>query len=112
MRRSVTENVVPLYKEGGRGAIGYLIKVVLTGYGYTFVAKGVEAWNADRLAQETRIYERMWRLQGILCCCRSKGTGGAAMARPRCTPSQPVSGANCSMAAASGARGGPSNSAC
>ncbi len=66
MRRRVTENCVSLYRDGGRGAVGYLIKVALTGYGYTFVAKGVEAWNAGRLAHETRIYRRLWRLQGTL----------------------------------------------
>ncbi|KAL1896470.1 hypothetical protein Cpir12675_002759 [Ceratocystis pirilliformis] len=59
-------NCTLLYNEGLYGAIGCLFKLSLNGYGYTFVAKGVESDNACRLRRETQIYKRLYRQQGVL----------------------------------------------
>lgn len=55
-----------LDKEGLVGAVGYLLKITVNGYGYTFVAKAVESFNAHRLRKETRIYVSFYRQQGVL----------------------------------------------
>lgn len=60
------DNCRLLDKEGLVGAIGCLMKITVHGYGYTFVAKAVEPWNARRLRKETRIYGRLYRQQGVL----------------------------------------------
>ncbi|KKF94405.1 hypothetical protein CFO_g3246 [Ceratocystis platani] len=59
-------NCTLLYNEGLYGAIGCLFKLSLNGYGYTFVAKGVESENAYRLRRETQIYKHLYRQQGVL----------------------------------------------
>ena len=51
---------------GFSGAVGYLFKITLTGYGYTFVAKGVESRHSKRLVRESRVYEDLKDLQGQL----------------------------------------------
>ncbi|KAI5864090.1 hypothetical protein GGS23DRAFT_604454 [Durotheca rogersii] len=51
---------------GLSGAIGYLFKITLTCYGYTFVAKGVQSFHSHKLARETAIYERLADVQGSL----------------------------------------------
>ncbi|KAF4119375.1 hypothetical protein GMORB2_4894 [Geosmithia morbida] len=47
------------------GAIGCLFKITATGYGYTFVSKGVESFNSYRLLREVRVYERLAEQQGV-----------------------------------------------
>ncbi|PHH52505.1 hypothetical protein CFIMG_002911RAa [Ceratocystis fimbriata CBS 114723] len=59
-------NCTLLYNEGLYGAIGCLFKLSINGYGYTFVAKGVESHNARRLKRETRIYSHLRQQQGTL----------------------------------------------
>jgi hypothetical protein len=51
---------------GYSGAIGYLFKITLTGYGYTFVAKGVQSRHWQRLVRESRVYREPEHLQGQL----------------------------------------------
>lgn len=55
-------DVEPL--EGKQGARGALLKLTLTGYGYTFVAKGTVSVFVRHLRHEGRIYRRLERLQG------------------------------------------------
>ena len=57
-------DIESLYKRGYGGAIGFLFKITLTGYGYTFVGKGVEYHRRRRLQREARIYDRLQALQG------------------------------------------------
>ncbi|KYG43014.1 hypothetical protein M433DRAFT_157238, partial [Acidomyces richmondensis BFW] len=56
---------------GVHGSRGALLKICLTSYGYTFVAKGFKAENLEHLENETRIYNRLDRLQGehVPVCC-------------------------------------------
>ena len=51
---------------GLRGAVGCLFKITLTGYGYTFVAKGVAAHNGHKLRREMRVYDMLAPQQGTL----------------------------------------------
>ncbi|KAF4119713.1 hypothetical protein GMORB2_4379 [Geosmithia morbida] len=53
-----------LLSRGLAGAIGCLFKITATGYGYTFVAKGVEEWNSYRLLREVGVYEGLVEQQG------------------------------------------------
>ncbi|OAA60309.1 hypothetical protein SPI_05433 [Niveomyces insectorum RCEF 264] len=55
-----------LSDDGFRGAIGYLFQITLTGYGYTFVAKGVENHFQKKLRHEERVYEQLAAHQGRL----------------------------------------------
>lgn len=50
----------------GTGTIGSLFKITLTGYGYTFVAKGVQEFDVPRLRHEMRIYRKLTAEQGRL----------------------------------------------
>lgn len=52
-------------RKGIIGAIGALFKITLTGYGYTSVAKGVQADNEDKLDGEARVYSVLSKLQGV-----------------------------------------------
>lgn len=56
---------------GVHGSRGALLKICLTSYGYTFVAKGVKAENLEHLENETQIYNRLDCLQGeyVPVCC-------------------------------------------
>jgi hypothetical protein len=53
-----------LDKYGMYGAIGALFKLTLHGYGYTFVAKGVQAVDGWRAEKEAHVYELLDDLQG------------------------------------------------
>ncbi|CAK7270166.1 hypothetical protein SEPCBS119000_003948 [Sporothrix epigloea] len=46
------------------GSAGSLLKVRLLAHGYTFVAKGVEGLELERLQHEKKIYERLRSIQG------------------------------------------------
>ena len=50
--------------EGLSGAVGCMFKITLTGYGYTFVAKGVESHYKYRLRREVRVYDALSAQQG------------------------------------------------
>ncbi|KAL5596401.1 hypothetical protein BROUX41_006696 [Berkeleyomyces rouxiae] len=54
-----------MLERGLVGAIGCLFKITVTGYGYTFVAKGVESLNSYRLLREVRVYKRLAEQQGV-----------------------------------------------
>ncbi|KAL5598726.1 hypothetical protein BROUX41_003363 [Berkeleyomyces rouxiae] len=54
-----------MLERGLVGAIGCLFKITVTGYGYTFVAKGVESFNSYRLLREVRVYKRLAEQQGV-----------------------------------------------
>lgn len=54
-----------LYNQGYGGAIGFLLRITVTDYGYTFVAKGVEYEWLRRLQRESRIYEHLQSQQGV-----------------------------------------------
>ncbi|KAK3359994.1 hypothetical protein B0T25DRAFT_534463, partial [Lasiosphaeria hispida] len=54
-----------LDKYGMFGATGVLFKITTSRYGYTFVAKGVQAVDADTLEEEACIYSHCRDLQGI-----------------------------------------------
>lgn len=54
-----------LLEQGLVGAIGCLFKITVTGYGYTFVAKGVEECNSYRLLREVGVYEGLAGQQGL-----------------------------------------------
>ncbi|KAH6628925.1 hypothetical protein F5144DRAFT_580516 [Chaetomium tenue] len=49
---------------GKRGAIGWLFKLELSPYGYTFVGKGTLEGRLDRLEHEGQVYARLDHLQG------------------------------------------------
>jgi hypothetical protein len=55
-----------LDKKGYFGRYGVLFKITLTGYGYTFVAKGVQAAHRHDLAGEEAVYEHLRAFQGRL----------------------------------------------
>lgn len=55
-----------LSERGLEGAIGCLFKLTVTGYGYTLVAKGVQAFYAKRIRHEARVYKKLEAQQGIL----------------------------------------------
>ncbi|OAA54153.1 hypothetical protein SPI_09087 [Niveomyces insectorum RCEF 264] len=55
-----------LLDEGKVGRIGCLFKLTLTGYGYTFVAKGVQSFDRRRLQSEKAVYARLAEQQGRL----------------------------------------------
>ncbi|KAL1894982.1 hypothetical protein Cpir12675_003441 [Ceratocystis pirilliformis] len=55
-----------LYSQGLYGAVGCLLRLSVKGYGYTFVAKGVESMNSGHLQHETYVYKYLHRHQGIL----------------------------------------------
>ncbi|KAK3681832.1 hypothetical protein B0T22DRAFT_414900 [Podospora appendiculata] len=54
-----------LEKYGMFGRTGVLFKITIPEYGYTLVAKGVQAAHADALVREARIYFHCKHLQGI-----------------------------------------------
>ena len=49
---------------GKNGSVGTLFKLTLAPYGYTFVAKGVQLADRNRLEHESLVYSRLERLQG------------------------------------------------
>jgi len=51
---------------GKNGRIGYLFKLELAPYGYTFVAKGTESGYLYRLQHERSVYARLRSLQGFV----------------------------------------------
>ncbi|EFX06578.1 hypothetical protein CMQ_6899 [Grosmannia clavigera kw1407] len=51
-------------EQGLSGAIGCLFKITITGYGYTFSAKGVEEHFSGRLRREVRVYDALAPQQG------------------------------------------------
>ena len=55
-----------LDKFGKFGAIGILSGLTLRGYGYCFVAKGVQRWHVSRLEHELGVYEHVRAQQGVL----------------------------------------------
>ncbi|KAI1152020.1 hypothetical protein F4825DRAFT_420847 [Nemania diffusa] len=52
------------YLVSRRGAIGYPFKLTVTGFGYTFIGKGVQDDHGRRLIHESRIYQALQPLQG------------------------------------------------
>ncbi|KAK2744192.1 hypothetical protein FQN55_006876 [Onygenales sp. PD_40] len=65
LARNLDENCECLDKMGLFGAVGVLLKITLTGYGYTFVAKGVQAVDEKLLFDEARVYAHLSKLQGV-----------------------------------------------
>ncbi|KAL2130153.1 hypothetical protein VTI74DRAFT_6826 [Chaetomium olivicolor] len=61
LRRTLDEGIVPLGKQGARGA---LFQVTLLTYGYTFVAKATTARFVRELEHEAKVYQRLRPLQG------------------------------------------------
>ncbi|GAB0139112.1 hypothetical protein EsDP_00007327 [Epichloe bromicola] len=61
-RRTLDDGVVPLGKEGARGA---LFQVTLLSLGYTFVSKATTATFTRNLEHEAKVYGRVRSLQGI-----------------------------------------------
>ncbi|RTE69093.1 hypothetical protein BHE90_016528 [Fusarium euwallaceae] len=59
--RGKDADCVPLYLSGSRGS---LFKFCLSSHGYTLVAKGVEAMDAEDLLYENKIYSHLRDLQG------------------------------------------------
>jgi hypothetical protein len=59
--QTVHRHCKPLGLQGSRGA---LFKLTLTGYGYTFVAKGTVSSYVPDLRREGRWYQKLDRLQG------------------------------------------------
>ncbi|WAO93440.1 Protein kinase domain-containing protein [Fusarium falciforme] len=59
--RGKDADCVPLYLSGSRGS---LFKFCLSSHGYTLVAKGVEAMDAEHLLYENKIYSHLRDLQG------------------------------------------------
>ncbi|KAH8759304.1 hypothetical protein F5883DRAFT_426690, partial [Diaporthe sp. PMI_573] len=51
----------PLYLSG---SVGSLFKIRLSAYGYTLVAKGVEAVDLARLQHENKVYDQLYAIQG------------------------------------------------
>lgn len=62
LQRSLDDGIVPLQKEGARGA---LFKVTLLAYGYTFIGKGTVSAFIPDLRHEERVYSRLRSLQGV-----------------------------------------------
>ncbi|EFX04894.1 hypothetical protein CMQ_5156 [Grosmannia clavigera kw1407] len=54
-----------LIDDGFSGAIGSLFKITVTGYGYTFVGKGVQKFHSRRLGREVDIYDGLAAQQGV-----------------------------------------------
>ncbi|KAI1117237.1 hypothetical protein F5Y14DRAFT_403694 [Nemania sp. NC0429] len=52
------------YLASRRGAIGYPFKLTVTGFGYTFIGKGVQDDHGQRLIHESQIYQALQPLQG------------------------------------------------
>ncbi|KAK2796241.1 hypothetical protein FQN50_009631 [Emmonsiellopsis sp. PD_5] len=65
LARNLDENCECLDRLGLFGAVGVLLKITLTGYGYTFVAKGVQAVDEKLLFDEARVYAHLSKLQGV-----------------------------------------------
>ncbi|RSL88736.1 hypothetical protein CDV31_016008 [Fusarium ambrosium] len=59
--RDKDADCMPLFLVGSRGS---LFKLRLSSYGYTLVAKGVEAMDAEQLRHESRMYDHVEGLQG------------------------------------------------
>ncbi len=59
--RGPNADSTPLYLSG---SVGSLFKVRLSAYGYTLVAKGVEATNLVLLQHENKIYNKLYTIQG------------------------------------------------
>ncbi|KIH88828.1 hypothetical protein SPBR_06571 [Sporothrix brasiliensis 5110] len=66
LARDVGTDCTCLAEMGYYGAIGSLFKITLTGFGYTFVAKGVEAHHRHQLVHESHVYGELSELQGRL----------------------------------------------
>ncbi|EEP75419.1 predicted protein [Uncinocarpus reesii 1704] len=65
LARNLDENCECLDQKGLFGAVGVLLKITLTGYGYTFVAKGVQAVDEPLLSNEACVYTHLAKFQGI-----------------------------------------------
>ena len=59
--RGPDADAIPLYLSG---SVGALVKVRLSAYGYTLVAKGVERPDLKRLQHEKKIYDQLRSIQG------------------------------------------------
>ncbi|KAL1974288.1 hypothetical protein VTN31DRAFT_5848 [Thermomyces dupontii] len=64
LARNLDESYICMDRWGYYGATGVLFKITLTGYGYTFVAKGVQSVDEPLLEHESRVYARLASLQG------------------------------------------------
>lgn len=64
LARNLDRDCICLERWGVFGATDVLFKITLTKYGYTFVAKGVQAVDEPALAHEARVYARLAPLQG------------------------------------------------
>ncbi|EQL29255.1 hypothetical protein BDFG_08108 [Blastomyces dermatitidis ATCC 26199] len=65
LARNLDENCKCLDTMGMFGAVGVLFKITLTNYGYTFVAKGVQAVDEKAILNEANVYAHLWKLQGV-----------------------------------------------
>ncbi|KKZ66527.1 hypothetical protein EMCG_01121 [[Emmonsia] crescens] len=65
LAHNLDENCECLDKKGMYGAVGVLFKISLTGYGYTFVAKGVQLLDEECLSNEASVYAHLSHLQGV-----------------------------------------------
>ncbi|PGH33293.1 hypothetical protein GX50_03906 [[Emmonsia] crescens] len=65
LAHNLDENCECLDKKGMFGAVGVLFKITLTGYGYTFVAKGVQLLDEECLSNEASVYAHLSQLQGV-----------------------------------------------
>ncbi|PGH05471.1 hypothetical protein AJ79_06778 [Helicocarpus griseus UAMH5409] len=65
LARNLDENCQCLDTMGMFGAVGVLFKITLTDYGYTFVAKGVQAVDEELLLNEASVYAHLSKLQGV-----------------------------------------------
>ncbi|KKZ64113.1 hypothetical protein EMCG_01611 [[Emmonsia] crescens] len=66
LARNLDENCQCLDTWGMFGAVGVLFKITLTDYGYTFVAKGVQAVDERSLLHEAKVYAHLLELQGVI----------------------------------------------
>ncbi|KAL1976103.1 hypothetical protein VTN31DRAFT_2385 [Thermomyces dupontii] len=64
LARNLDEGCICMDRWGFYGATGVLFKITLTGYGYTFVGKGVQSVDEPLLEHESRVYARLASIQG------------------------------------------------
>lgn len=66
LRRQLKNGMVEGFDRlGMRGGTGFIFKVTLLAYGYTFIGKGTIDDHADMLVFEADVYERLRPIQGI-----------------------------------------------
>lgn len=66
LRRQLKKGMVDGFERlGMRGGTGFIFKVTLLAYGYTFIGKGTIDDHADMLVFEADVYERLRPIQGI-----------------------------------------------